>query len=150
MKSNAQISIGVGAVVFRGDDVLLIKRGKAPFKGAWSIPGGKLEFGEAVIDAVLREVREETTCEIEIIDLLGVFDALPGQMGTDSPIHTVIIDYVAEWRAGEPIAGDDAEAAEFVSYNNAMDRLSWDTTRTALERARTIRENAQKMLPKST
>ncbi|MEM9495485.1 MAG: NUDIX hydrolase [Pseudomonadota bacterium] len=141
-KSDCTIHVGVGAVVFKGDDVLIIKRGKAPFKGAWSIPGGRLEYGETVRDAVTREVREETAIEIRIIDLLDVFDATPEARGDAFDNHTVIIDYVATWVAGVPVAGDDAIEAEFVSFDEAIARLSWDKTREALTKARAIRDAA--------
>lgn len=141
MTSGETISIGVGAVVFRGDDILVIKRGKEPFKGHWSIPGGGLEYGERVVDAVKREVREETGLEIEIIGILNVFDALPRETGNEFSNHTVIIDYVAEWVSGEPVAGDDAAEAEFVSFDTALARFSWDVTRQALREAMEIREN---------
>ena len=141
MKTKETISVGVGAVVFRGPEVLVIKRGKPPFEGQWSIPGGRLEHGERVIDAVKREVREETSLEIEIIGLLDVFDALPSPTnGSGFDVHTVIIDYVAEWVSGEPVPGDDAAAAEFVSFEAAIARFSWDATREALARARDIRD----------
>lgn len=138
MSKSETISIGVGAVVFRGSDVLLIKRGKAPFKGEWSIPGGGLEFGERVRDAVIREVREETGVEIELIGLLDVFDAIaPGEQRPMA--HMVLIDYVAEWVAGAPRPGDDAVEAEFVSVETAIARLSWDVTRQAIRRAIDVR-----------
>jgi len=138
MTTDDKISIGVGAVVFRGGGVLVIKRGKAPFKGQWSIPGGRLEYGERVVDAVIREVREETGCAIEIIALLDVFDSIQRD-GGDGASHMVIIDYVAEWRAGEPVAGDDAIEAEFVTMKEAIARMSWDVTRQAIARAAEIR-----------
>jgi len=138
------IMIGVGAVVFRAEEVLIIKRGKAPFKGQWSIPGGALEHGERVTDAVIREVREETGCEIEIIGLLDIFDALPRRNDNDFAVHTVIIDYVALWRSGEPLAGDDAVEAEFLPIEAAIERLSWDVTRQAIRRAAVIRDNLEK------
>ena len=145
MSSDQTIAIGVGAVIFRGDEVLIIKRGKPPFMGQWSIPGGGLEFGEKVTDAVIREVREETGLEVKLIGLLDVFDAIPepvqGQPEDDFVTHTVIIDYVGEWISGEPVAGDDAAAAEFVSVDEAISRLSWDVTRQALARALEIRAN---------
>lgn len=139
MEPQETIRIGVGAVVFRGDEVLLIRRGKPPFKGQWSIPGGGLEHGERLEDAVRREVREETTLEIELTGLIGVFEAMPedtGQLG-----HTVMIDYAAEWISGEPVAGDDAAEAAFVSYEEAARRLSWDETRRAVEMAINLRQN---------
>ena len=142
MAQNETIAIGVGAVVFRDNDVLLIQRGKPPFLGAWSIPGGGLEHGEKVIDAVHREVREETDVEIDIIGILDVFDALPRQTDGAFSRHTVIIDYVATWRSGEPVAGDDAAAAIFAPINEAHDLLSWDVTRQALDRAVGIRNSA--------
>ena len=143
MTRDQSIAIGVGAVIFRDDQVLIIKRGKAPFLGQWSIPGGGLEFGEKVTDAVIREVREETGLEVKLIGLLDVFDAIP-EPGHDQPeddfvTHTVIIDYVGEWVSGDPVAGDDAAEAEFVSIDEAISRLSWDVTRQALARALEIR-----------
>lgn len=131
------IRVGVGAVVFRGDDVLLIKRGRPPFAGHWSIPGGKPDYGERLEDAVAREVREETSLEISIQGLVGVFEAMPeapGQLG-----HMVLIDYWAEWRSGTPAAGDDAAAAEFVPIEEAQRRLAWDETRRALSMALQLR-----------
>ncbi|MHA7871842.1 MAG: NUDIX hydrolase [Hyphococcus sp.] len=139
MTADQKILIGVGAVVFRGDEVLVIKRGKPPFEGHWSIPGGKLIPGETVKDAVRREVREETGLEIEILRLLDVFDAPSGDTTGRVAPQMVIIDYVAEWRAGEPVAADDALAAEFVSLEEAEARLSWDVTREAMRRAAAIR-----------
>ena len=144
MSGSENISIGVGAVVFRNDEVLVIKRAKPPFEGHWSIPGGGLENGETVKDAVKREVREETGLEIEIIALLDVFDALPQETDSAFSQHTVIIDYVAEWKAGEPVAGDDAAEAKFVPVEEAITRLSWDLTRQAVRRAQDIRESFRK------
>lgn len=113
----------VGVVCRRGDDVLLIKRGREPLKGKWSIPGGKIDFGEAVRDAALRELREETGVEGRITRLIDVIDSIiDGQ-------HYVLIDFEAEWVSGEPVADDDAAAAEFVPVEEAMRRVSWDETR---------------------
>ena len=106
MDEKEKIFIGVGAVVFRGEDVLVIKRGKPPFLGKWSIPGGGLHYGERIEDAVRREVREETGLEIDIIGLIDVFEAAPGSHGGEVSVHTLLIDYVAEWVSGEPQAGE--------------------------------------------
>lgn len=133
-----QIRIGVGAVVFRGREVLVIKRGKAPFEGRWSIPGGGLLYGERLGDAVRREVLEETGLSIRIGGLIGAFEAVPGAHA-DIDRHVVMIDYWAEWEAGEPVAGDDAAAAEFVSVGEALARVSWDETRRAIADALKLR-----------
>ncbi|MEM8772379.1 MAG: NUDIX hydrolase [Pseudomonadota bacterium] len=133
MSMKETIRVGVGAVVFKGDEVLLVKRGRPPFKGHWSIPGGGLHYGERLEDGIAREVREETGVEIEMLGLISVFEALPedtGQLG-----HTIMVDYAAEWRAGDVIAGDDAAEAAFVPIAEARDRLEWDETRRALAMA---------------
>ncbi len=141
MKQNETIRIGVGAVVFRGEEVLLVKRGKPPFKGHWSIPGGGLEFGERLKDGVRREVMEETGLEIEIGGLIGVFEAMPEDTGQLT--HTVMVDYVANWVAGEPVAADDAADAAFFSFDEARERLSWDETRRAVAMAIDMRDKKQ-------
>jgi len=133
MEKNETIRIGVGAVVFRGEEVLLVKRGKPPFEGHWSIPGGGLEFGERLEAAATREVMEETGIEVKIGALIGVFEAMPDDVGQLT--HTVMVDYCAEWSAGEPIAADDAADAAFFSFDEARKRLSWDETRRAVAMA---------------
>ena len=133
-----KITVGVGAVVFRGDDVLLIRRGKPPFLGQWSIPGGALHHGEKLEDAVRREVREETGVDIRLGGLIGVFEALPALAG--GARHVVMVDYWADWTAGAPVAGDDALEAEFVALDEAMRRLSWDETRRAVAGALKLRD----------
>lgn len=147
MGSDKTIAVGVGAVVFRDDEVLIVKRGKPPFLGQWSIPGGGLLHGERLEDAARREVREETGIEIRLIGLIGVFEAMPAARGAGGALsHTVLIDYAAEWVRGEPRAGDDAAEAVFVPYDEAMRRLSWDETRRALDKAHAIRRAAPKPL----
>lgn len=134
------IGIGVGAVVFRGGDVLIIKRGKAPFLGQWSIPGGGLHEGERLEDAAVREVMEETAVSVRLLGLIGVFEALPQTRAGEGFLrHTLMIDYAAEWLSGEPVAGDDAAAAEFAPYEEALARVSWDLTRTAIAGALKLR-----------
>ncbi len=135
--------VGVGAVVFRGDRVLTIRRGRPPLAGQWSIPGGRVKFGEALETALHREVFEETGVSIRITGLIGVFEALPGKSFDG---HYVLIDYAAEWIHGEPVAGDDAVAAEFTSFDEAQRRFLWDETRRALAKALEDRKNTLKAL----
>jgi len=140
MSENRPIIASVGAVVFKGSDVLVVKRGRPPLKGHWSIPGGKLEYGEALADAVAREVKEETGCEINVIGLIDVFEARPQKIGE---AHYLLIDYVAEWVSGEVVPADDADEAEFVPFAEALSRLAWDQTRTALQKAKLALKKAR-------
>ncbi len=138
MTNRELIRTGVGAVIFKGDDVLLIRRGKEPFKGHWSIPGGGLEYGETLHEAVHREVREETATTIEIMSLLEVYEVLPEHYSVTNksvakkPLHYLMIDYICRWVAGEPAAGDDADEAQFFPMEKALPLIGWDMTRTAV------------------
>lgn len=120
----------VGVVCLKGDQVLLIRRGQPPRLNQWSLPGGRLEWGETLEVAALRELKEETGVEAELLGLLdvvdGVFPALPGGEITR---HYVMIDYAARWTSGEPVAGDDAADAKFVTLDEAMALVEWDETR---------------------
>ena len=120
----------VGVVCWRGDEVLLIKRGKAPRLGDWSIPGGKVNRGESLHDAALRELFEETGVIAEIGSLLAVYEIIEPQF------HYVLIDYVASWKSGEPYAGDDAAKARFMSLDEAMSLITKDDIRDVLMRSR--------------
>lgn len=110
--------IGVGVVVLRdgpeGRQVLLIKRGKPPRVGQWSLPGGLQEVGETVFAAARREVREECGIEVEPLEVVEVVDAITPDEQGKVRFHYTLVDVVADWRAGEPVAGDDAmDAAWF-------------------------------------
>ncbi len=106
--------VGVGAVVWRGERLLLIRRGHAPRKGAWSLPGGRQKLGETVEEAVLRELREETGIEARITGLAAVVDLIERE-GARLAYHYTVIDMIAEWTAGEAAAGDDAAEVAWVA-----------------------------------
>lgn len=120
----------VGVVCWRGDQVLLIKRGRAPRLGEWSIPGGKVNRGESLHDAALRELFEETGIVAEIGPLLAVCEIIEPQF------HYVLIDYVASWKSGEARAGDDAAEARFMSLDEAMSLITKDDIQDVLMRSR--------------
>lgn len=123
--------VAAGAIVWRGDDVLLIKRGKAPRLGQWSIPGGRVEWGETVRDAVLREVMEETGCRVELVALCDVVDSIM------EGHHMVLVDFTARWLGGDPRAGDDAGDARFVPYAEIEALGLWDETLRVIRLSRT-------------
>lgn len=106
--------VGVGGVVIENGRALLIKRGSEPLLGQWSIPGGTLEIGESLQEGVARELLEETGLEVEVLDLIEVFDRIftdPADGGagdTRRPkYHYVIVDYLCEKRSGTSQAGSD-------------------------------------------
>jgi 8-oxo-dGTP diphosphatase len=119
----------VGVVCRRGDEVLLIRRGRPPRMGEWSIPGGKVEWGEPLAVAALRELREETGVDAELADLIAVYEIIePG-------FHYVLIDYAARWISGEPVAADDADEACFMPFAAALDAVVRDDLRDVLIRS---------------
>jgi 8-oxo-dGTP diphosphatase len=113
----AQPAVGVGAVVFDGDRVLLIKRGKEPLRGRWLIPGGTVELGETLTEAVVREVREETGLVVQAGTVVLVFDRIERD-GEAVRYHYVIVDYLCERVGGELAAGSDADDAAFVAMED--------------------------------
>ncbi|MCY1645682.1 NUDIX hydrolase [Caulobacter sp. SL161] len=126
----------VGVVCLRGEEVLLIKRGTPPRLGQWSVPGGRLEWGETLQDAALRELKEETGVDAELLGLIDVIDGVfPARPGGEITRHYVLIDYAARWTGGEPVAGDDAAEARFVSRDEAMALVEWEETRRVIAEA---------------
>jgi 8-oxo-dGTP diphosphatase len=100
--------VGVGAVVVLDGRVLLIKRGKEPLKGCWTLPGGTVELGETLEEAVVRELQEETGLLVAPREMLAVFDRIQRESGRIA-YHYVIVDYLCERIGGELRAGSDAQ-----------------------------------------
>jgi 8-oxo-dGTP diphosphatase len=123
---------GAGVVCVRDGQVLLIRRATPPLQGQWSLPGGKIGWGETARDAALRELREEAGVEAEIVGLIDVVDAIfPMSGGLGS--HYVLVDYAARWLSGEPKAGDDASEAAFFPLDEAIGRVGWSETRRIIQ-----------------
>jgi len=114
----------VGVICLRGDQVLLIRRGNPPRLGEWSLPGGRVEPGETLRDAALRELVEETGVEAELGPLVDVVDGIFPESGR----HYVLIDFAARWQAGEPVAGDDAADARFWPLDEVEQQVAWAET----------------------
>ena len=94
--------VGVGVVVFKDDRVLLVRRGKPPREGHWSLPGGRQRLGEQVAETAVREVAEETAIEIDLVD--SITRDVEGAV----QYHYTLIDFAATWRSGRALAGHDA------------------------------------------
>ena len=100
--------VGVGAVIIEENRVLLVKRARPPLLAQWSIPGGALEVGELVREAVVREAREETGLIVEPGELLGVYDRVVRDPQQRVQYHYVLIDFLCRRVGGELAAADDA------------------------------------------
>ncbi len=107
--------VAASAVVVRDGRILMIKRAKEPNKGKWSIPGGRIELGESIHEAVKREVSEECNIEIEITRLLEVADNIIRDEAGRVRYHYVLIDFFARYKGGEIKAQSDAEDYRWVT-----------------------------------
>jgi len=107
--------VGVGAVVVRDGRALLVRRAHEPRKGEWSLPGGLLDLGEALVDAARREVKEETGLDVEVGPMIETFDRVHRDGEGRIRYHFVIVDFVCRANAGEAVAGSDAEAVAWVT-----------------------------------
>ncbi len=120
--------IGVGAVVFKGDRVLLVRRGKPPRDGEWSLPGGAQELGETTEEALARELGEETGVAADIVALLDVVDYISRDDRGRPRYHYTLVDYLCRWQSGTPRPGGDASEAAWFPLA-ALDALDlWDET----------------------
>jgi 8-oxo-dGTP diphosphatase len=98
--------VAVSAAIFRGDRILLVRRARSPARGYYSLPGGRVEFGESLHAAVHREVDEETALKIEIVGLAGWREVVPESIGSG---HYLIMSFAARWIAGEPVLNDELD-----------------------------------------
>jgi 8-oxo-dGTP diphosphatase len=125
--------VGVGVVVWRGDEVLLIERGKGPRPGGWSLPGGKQELGETVRETAHREIKEETDVDIDVTDLIDVVDLVRKDADGRVRFHYTLVDFSAEWRSGEATAGSDAAGVRWVRLADLEQYELWDETRRIIQ-----------------
>jgi mutator protein MutT len=107
----SKIGVGVGAIVTHAGQLLMVRRAKDPGRQLWSIPGGHVERGEYLTDALKREVKEETAVDVEVGELVGILE-LPGED------HLIVLDYHATAVSDDdPIPGDDVDDARWVPFD---------------------------------
>jgi len=121
--------VGVAVAVRKGDQILVIRRGKEPGYGVWSLPGGSQEFGERLLETAAREVMEETGITVRPVRVLTAIDAMT--QGDDGALryHFTIVEVFAEWVSGNPVAADDALDARWATFAEAEELVHWPETK---------------------
>ena len=111
--------VGVGAVVVHDGKALIVRRAHDPRKGEWSLPGGRVELGESLIEATRREMLEETGLDVAVGEMIEVFDRIHRHDDGRVRYHFVIVDFLCTVVGGALCAGDDAEAVAWVTADEA-------------------------------
>ncbi len=127
--------VGVGAIILHRDRILMAQRGKEPLKGWWSLPGGALETGESLKDAVCREVREETGLEVRPLGVLEIFERIIRDAAGRPEYHYVLIDYMCRITGGTPRPGDDVCSVEWVPRKQLRNLQITEGTLGVIEKA---------------
>lgn len=125
--------LGVGALIYDGDRVLLVERGKPPLEGHWSLPGGGVESGERLEDAVVREVFEETGLEVTADSVATVFERIMPDESSRCEYHYVLIDFYCTIKGGELRPGDDSRDAHWFPVDTLDQLLLTAGTREVVE-----------------
>ncbi|MDX2027350.1 MAG: NUDIX hydrolase [Alphaproteobacteria bacterium] len=115
----------IGIVIWRGDQVLLIRRSKPPWEGEWGLPGGMQQLGETIIEAALREAREETGLDVEPLGIITALDGIMHDAKGKVEFHYTIIDVAAESREGEAEARDDAHEVRWATLDEVERLCGW-------------------------
>jgi mutator protein MutT len=136
----AQPIVGVGGIVLDADRVLLVKRGREPLKGIWSIPGGKLELGETLREGVRRELREEVGLEVRVLEMVEVFERITLDEGGRTAYHFVLIDFLCESIAGVARADDDVDEVAWVERNRVSEYQTTEGAAAVIEKAFAMRD----------
>jgi ADP-ribose pyrophosphatase YjhB (NUDIX family) len=127
--------VGIGIVLLRGEEVLLIRRGKPPAKGAWALPGGSQELGETAEETARRELLEETGLECGPLTLVGHVDSIHRDHEERIQFHYTILDFAARYIGGEAKPGDDASDIAWVRIEQFDDYALWDEARRIILKA---------------
>jgi ADP-ribose pyrophosphatase YjhB (NUDIX family) len=135
LPSPSRPQLAVSAAIFRDGKVLLVRRARSPGKGFYSLPGGRVEFGETLHAALHREVAEETALRIEIAGLAGWREVVPTAAGGG---HYVIMSFAAHWRAGEPNLNEELDDYQWLAPDALGDLKITDGLTSVIQSARGV------------
>jgi ADP-ribose pyrophosphatase YjhB (NUDIX family) len=140
--------LGVAAVVLRDNDILLIRRGREPLLGAWSLPGGALELGETMAEGVVREIFEETGIRVRAVETVATLDRIVRDDRQRVRFHYVLVEWLcfAEAQQEPPVCGDDAAEARWVPREeiSSADYDVGETTLGVIEKALRLAETLER------
>jgi ADP-ribose pyrophosphatase YjhB (NUDIX family) len=131
----AHPQLAVSAAIFRDGKILLVRRARPPAEGFYSLPGGRVEFGETLHQALHREVDEETALRIEIAGLAGWREVVPGAGGGG---HYLIMSFAARWSAGEPLLNDELDDFRWLDPDDLGDLRVTGGLQEVIEAARRL------------
>lgn len=129
--------VGVGAVIWREDRLLLVRRGNPPRQSEWSLPGGAQHVGETVREACLREIKEETHLDVTIENLIDVIDGIFEDDDGKVQHHYTLIDFKARWLSGTAKPGDDVTEVRWVAPTDLADYALWQETERIIRKSAT-------------
>ena len=127
--------LGVGALIFEADSILLVERGREPLKGLWSLPGGVVEAGETLDQAVRREILEETGLTVDPVRVFEIFERIMRDEEGRPEYHYVLIDYICQVTAGTLAPADDVSGAEWAAQQTLDGYRLTEGTRDVIDRA---------------
>jgi ADP-ribose pyrophosphatase YjhB (NUDIX family) len=148
-----QPRVGVGVLVWKGDQLLLIRRAKAPLAGEWCLPGGSQELGETLFQTAAREVREETAVSCRPTTVLTAVDGItrdPRPQGAGPDVaprvrfHFTIVEIMADYAGGDPVAGDDAAEALWADRAACARLVTWPSIKAVVDLGWATRDAAAK------
>ena len=130
--------LAVSAAIFRNGKVLVVQRAHPPAQGLWTLPGGRVEVGETLVDAVIREISEETALTIHVIGLAGYREIiLPEAVGTRGR-HFVILPFAARWLSGEIALNDELAQGRWMAVDEVRNLSTTEGLLEILRQAETL------------
>ena len=131
--------IGVGAIIIKGEEILLAKRGKEPGYGEWSIPGGAVKLGETLIEAVKREVREEVNLAIRVGEVVEVLERILHDPKGRVQYHYILVDFLCEHLSGKGKPSSDALEVQWVPLSEIPNQPLPGKTKRVIQKALEMR-----------
>lgn len=135
--------VGIGIIVLKGDSVLLVRRGKPPNVGSWTLPGGAQELGETMEQAARRELAEETGVVVGPLQLAAAVDNIRPDQDGRVQFHYTIIDYAGPWLSGDPVAGSDVSEAAWAPFARLEEYALWSEAYRVIALARQLVGHSQ-------